>query len=498
MWRLRRPVTTVFNRPQLHDHNVSFVSICGTITARCSGSSSNSNCSSTLTDRLLRGCRHRAIVTTTTTTTVMRSLMNRNTAQHQQYRLLLLSVIRSEWNDHDRFKPPAPNIRRRRRYIPTLTTPPTIRNHMNTENKTATNINETTTATNTEGDVETSGCVTGNTSSSNDSLRQNHDHSKPPPPPYTIVVQHWLQQLRAIPNLITLSRILLIPFLSYWIIQHHTLWALIGCVYAAGSDVMDGYLARKYPATMQTPLGTYLDPLGTNCTDYTLYTFGLVSDSILARCGKWNNDHLTTFLDILFRSTNLADKLFINVISISLWVNGTLPTTLVGLWLIRDIVLMIATHHYVAQHTRAGMAVMDPVTVPIQVIPTTLSKINTALQFITLVVAIVATPPMVAVATDTAAAVTTMMTTSTVETLTTEMGSTTQYDRASHIHHDDMLLRQRQYITDHILSPLCWVTGATTIASSLSYYGHSAFIATANTSTAPNATSHTDDRHSAK
>ena len=269
MWRLRRPVTTVFNRPQLHDHNVSFVSICGTITARCSGSSSNSNCSSTLTDRLLRGCRHRAIVTTTTTRMVMRSLMNRNTAQHQQYRLLL-SVIRSEWNDPDRFKPPAPNIRRRRRYIPTLRTPPTIRNHMNTENKTATNINETTTATNTEGDVETSGCVTGSTSSSNDSLRQNHDHSKPPPPPYTIVVQHWLQQLRAIPNLITLSRILLIPFLSYWIIQHHTLWALIGCVYAAGSDVMDGYLARKYPATMQTPLGTYLDPLGTNCTDYIL------------------------------------------------------------------------------------------------------------------------------------------------------------------------------------------------------------------------------------
>jgi CDP-alcohol phosphatidyltransferase len=281
MWRqLRRPVTTVFTRPQLHGHNVWFVSLFSTITARCSGSSNNSNCCSTLTDRLLRCCRHRAIVTTTTTTTVMRSLMNRNTAQHQQYRLLLLlSVIRSEWNDYDRFQPPAPNIRRRR-YIPTSTTPPTIRNHMNTENKTVTDINETTTATNTEGDVETSGCVTGHASSSNDSLRQNHDHPKPPPPPpYTIVVQHWLQQLRAIPNLITLSRILLIPFLSYWIIQHQTLWALIGCVYAAGSDVMDGYLARKYPATMQTPLGTYLDPLGTNCTDDTLYTFGLVSDS---------------------------------------------------------------------------------------------------------------------------------------------------------------------------------------------------------------------------
>lgn len=444
MWR--RPVAA-FARPH-HGNNVWFVSLSST-SARCSGSSSSP------TGNLIRGCRHRAIVTTTTTVirTVplqspsdcfLASRMYRHTAptlqnhnnhyvlrQDHQYRLL--SVVRSERNDRDRFKPPAPNIRRRR-YIQTSTTPPTISNHMNNKNKTATmnNINQTTTATNTEDDVETSGCLSVDTSSSNDPERQNHDPKPPPPPPYTVVVQHWLQQLRAIPNLITLSRILLIPFLSYWIIQHQTLWALIGCVYAAGSDVMDGYLARKYPATMQTPLGTYLDPLGT----VPILRFVLFPTFVVVwKVEQWSSNDI---LDILFLHTNLADKLFINVISISLWMNGTLPTTLVGLWLIRDIVLMIATHHYVAQHTRAGMAVMDPATVPIQVTPTTLSKINTALQFITLVVAIVAPPPMMAVATDTTAAVTTMMTTLTVETLTTETGSTTQYDRASHIHHDDM------------------------------------------------------------
>ena len=82
--------------------------------------------------------------------------------------------------------------------------------------------------------------------------------------PFIVVVQHWLQQLRAIPNMITVSRILLIPFISYWIIQQQITLAFIGCVYAAISDVLDGYIARRYPY-MQTSLGTYLDPLGTVC-----------------------------------------------------------------------------------------------------------------------------------------------------------------------------------------------------------------------------------------
>jgi CDP-alcohol phosphatidyltransferase len=78
----------------------------------------------------------------------------------------------------------------------------------------------------------------------------------------SIVIQHWIQQLQSIPNMITVSRIVLIPFVSYWIITHQTMLACVGCIYAAISDVLDGYIARRYPS-MQTPLGTYLDPLGT-------------------------------------------------------------------------------------------------------------------------------------------------------------------------------------------------------------------------------------------
>lgn len=148
---------------------------------------------------------------------------------------------------------------------------------------------------------------------------------------------------------------------------------------------------------------------------------------------------------------------------------------------------MIATHQYVAQNTSPGMAVMDPVTVPIQVIPTTLSKINTALQFITLVVGIVAVPLPVTVLAVTATADTvalTTMVTSTMETVTDSCAVTLDDGNTTNWYDfEDLFLQQRIYITDHILPPLCWMTGATTIGSSLSYYGHSAFISTTKSNT---------------
>jgi hypothetical protein len=76
-----------------------------------------------------------------------------------------------------------------------------------------------------------------------------------------MVLRRWFEQLQSIPNMITVSRILIIPIISYWILTQQTLPAVVGCIYAALSDVLDGYLARRYPH-MQTPLGTYLDPLG--------------------------------------------------------------------------------------------------------------------------------------------------------------------------------------------------------------------------------------------
>jgi cardiolipin synthase len=120
-----------------------------------------------------------------------------------------------------------------------------------------------------------------------------------------------------------------------------------------------------------------------------------------------------------------ADKLLINVLSVSLWIHGTLPTPLVTVWFIKDVVLLVGCYLYVKQNTQLGAFVIDPVTTPLQVQPTTISKMNTALQFGTIAIAIC--HPVFPI-----------------------------YDGT-------------------VLKTLCWVTGATTIASLGSYYGHSAF-----------------------
>jgi cardiolipin synthase len=188
---------------------------------------------------------------------------------------------------------------------------------------------------------------------------------------------HWMEQLQSIPNLITLGRIASTPVLSYLIVTQQHSAALVGCLLAGFSDVLDGYLAKKY--NMSTVLGTYLDPF--------------------------------------------ADKLLINVLSASLWYNGTLATPLVVLWLIKDVGLMTATYLHVSTQTRKGKIVVDPLTVPLKVEPTVTSKINTGLQFLTLSVGIL-----------------------------------------NPIYH-----------MEGALISLSWITGGTTVASCFSYYDYSAF-----------------------
>lgn len=153
-------------------------------------------------------------------------------------------------------------------------------------------------------------------------------------------------------------------------------------------------------------------------------------------------------------TVTIADKLLINVLSVSLWVNGTLPTPLVGLWLVKDVVLMTATYLYVAQKT-AGGTVWDPTTTPLQVNPTLISKVNTALQFVTLAVGI-AHPALVA------AAQAATMATATAAATTPE-------------HVVALAPMMVAVLAGPALPALCWLTGATTLASFGSYVGHSAF-----------------------
>lgn len=70
-----------------------------------------------------------------------------------------------------------------------------------------------------------------------------------------------------IPNLITLFRLVLIPFILvayYWPSESRFLWAAGLFSLAAATDWLDGYLARKLNQT--TPFGAFLDPVADKVT----------------------------------------------------------------------------------------------------------------------------------------------------------------------------------------------------------------------------------------
>jgi len=70
-----------------------------------------------------------------------------------------------------------------------------------------------------------------------------------------------------IPNLITLFRLVLIPFILiayYWPSESRYLWASGLFMLAAATDWLDGFLARKLNQT--TPFGAFLDPVADKIT----------------------------------------------------------------------------------------------------------------------------------------------------------------------------------------------------------------------------------------
>ena len=66
-------------------------------------------------------------------------------------------------------------------------------------------------------------------------------------------------QLRSAPNLITLLRLVFIPFIIINVIDSQYRWAVVLFVLAGISDALDGTLARALK--QKTVLGQYLDPI---------------------------------------------------------------------------------------------------------------------------------------------------------------------------------------------------------------------------------------------
>ena len=131
-----------------------------------------------------------------------------------------------------------------------------------------------------------------------------------------------------IPNLLTLLRIILVPVIVILLIQGLFLKALIVFVVAALSDVLDGFLARIL--RQKTALGAYLDPIA----DKALLASSFVTLSILHIIPGW-----------------------LAVIVIS-----------------RDVIILL------------GIAVLSMMSIPVNIRPTFVSKITTALQLSTVLI----------------------------------------------------------------------------------------------------------------
>src|SRR5579864_6105314 len=79
----------------------------------------------------------------------------------------------------------------------------------------------------------------------------------------------FFQQLRAAPNLLTLLRLFIIPFLIIEILDGHFRLAFALFMLAGISDALDGLLARWL--SQKTTLGQYLDPIADKLLLSTLF-----------------------------------------------------------------------------------------------------------------------------------------------------------------------------------------------------------------------------------
>ena len=73
----------------------------------------------------------------------------------------------------------------------------------------------------------------------------------------------------SIPNLITIFRILLVPFTMWLIVTGQYLPAFFAFVVAGVSDGIDGFIAKRF--NQVTELGTYLDPLADKLLLVSIY-----------------------------------------------------------------------------------------------------------------------------------------------------------------------------------------------------------------------------------
>ncbi|XP_038066668.1 probable cardiolipin synthase (CMP-forming) isoform X2 [Patiria miniata] len=151
-------------------------------------------------------------------------------------------------------------------------------------------------------------------------------------------VKDMKENIFTIPNLLSTTRLVMSPVLGYLVIQES--YTLGACLFAVAgiTDLLDGFIARNFK-NQQSVLGSIIDPL--------------------------------------------ADKCLVTILALSLTVSGLIPVPLTILMVSRDVGLVGSVFYLRYQSLpppRTVSRFFDITHATVQLKPTTISKLNTAVQ----------------------------------------------------------------------------------------------------------------------
>lgn len=164
------------------------------------------------------------------------------------------------------------------------------------------------------------------------------------------------ENIYTVPNILTFTRLVAAPVVGYLLVHDYHAAALSLFAYAGITDLVDGWIARKYH--LQTVVGTIIDPMA----DKLLMTIGVACLAV--------NGSLPSMFVVL-------SCLAFNLTLLSVW----LAVIILG----RDIGLAISAIYYrwISLPAPKTMARYWDFSLPsAEVKPTEISKINTALQLV--------------------------------------------------------------------------------------------------------------------
>ncbi|PTB66611.1 hypothetical protein BBK36DRAFT_1159636 [Trichoderma citrinoviride] len=145
------------------------------------------------------------------------------------------------------------------------------------------------------------------------------------------------EDIYTIPNFLTFTRLVASPVVGYLVLQDAHTWAVGLLAYAGFTDLLDGWIARKW--NRRTVVGTIIDPM--------------------------------------------ADKVLMTVLTVCLAIKGALPVWVASIILGRDVGLAIAAIYYrwiSLPPPKTFTRYWDFSLPSAEVRPTTISKYNTFLQ----------------------------------------------------------------------------------------------------------------------